>query len=47
MTVRAYRTQPFETAHENRAFNSLLAELLCVWGESKEPVVLLGKATQD
>ena len=42
MTVRAYRTQPFETTHENRAFDSLLAELLSVWGESEELVVLLG-----
>jgi hypothetical protein len=42
MTVRAYRTQPFQTTHENRLFDDLLHDLNRVWGESAEPVLLLG-----
>lgn len=42
MTVKAYRTQAFQTTHENRAFDALLAELQRVWAESDDHVVLLG-----
>jgi len=42
VTVSAYRTQPFSTTHENRAFDELYDELLRVWGDTEEPVVLLG-----
>lgn len=42
MPVRAYRTQPFQTTHENRAFDALYGELKRVWQESEELVVLLG-----
>ena len=42
MAVRAYRTRPYETTHENRAFDSLLSALEENWGEKEELVVLLG-----
>ena len=42
MPVSAYRTQPFQTTHENRAFDALYGELKRVWQESEELVVLLG-----
>ena len=42
MTIRAYRTQPFETTHENRVFDTLLKELQRAWGNSEEIVLLLG-----
>ncbi len=42
MSVRAYRTQPFQTTHENRVFDHLLADLKRVWDESEQTVTLLG-----
>lgn len=42
MTIRAYRTQPFERTHENRVFDALLNELERIWGDSEELVLLLG-----
>ena len=42
MPVRAYRTRPYETTHENRAFDSLLSALEESWGEEEELIVLLG-----
>jgi hypothetical protein len=42
MPVRAYRSQSYQTTHENRAFDTLLGALESVWGESEETVVLLG-----
>lgn len=42
MTVRAYKTQSYETTQENRLFDSLLKELKRVWGNSEHLVILLG-----
>jgi hypothetical protein len=42
MTVQAFRTQAFETTHENRAFDSLLSELHRVWGDTDENITLMG-----
>lgn len=42
MTVQAFRTQAFETTHENRAFDALHSELQRVWGDADEKVILLG-----
>ncbi|BAZ51954.1 hypothetical protein NIES4103_46130 [Nostoc sp. NIES-4103] len=42
MVVRAYRTRPFETTHENRIFDALLHKLEQVWGDSEELIILLG-----
>ena len=45
MTVRAYRTQPFQTTHENRVFDALRNELERVWGHSEEILILLETST--
>lgn len=42
MTVRAYRTQPFQTTHENRIYDELLKALNDAWGNSEELVILIG-----
>ncbi len=42
MTIQAYRTQPYETTHENRIFDALLRELEIVWGDEEDLVILLG-----
>ena len=42
MAVYAYRSRPYETTHENRAFDALLGALETEWGKSEDTVVLLG-----
>ncbi|AUS98968.1 hypothetical protein CLI64_00315 [Nostoc sp. CENA543] len=42
MVIRTYRTQPFETTHENRIFDALLKELEQNWADSEELLILLG-----
>ncbi|MBD2298387.1 nuclease-related domain-containing protein [Nostoc sp. FACHB-190] len=42
MVIRTYRTQPFETTHENRIFDALLKELKQNWADSEELLILLG-----
>lgn len=42
MVIKAYRTQPYTTTHENRVFDALLGELEEIWGGSGEIVLLLG-----
>jgi hypothetical protein len=42
MTVQVFRTQAFETTHENRVFDTLLSDLQRVWGDADDKVILLG-----
>ncbi|MCC3407003.1 MAG: NERD domain-containing protein [Microcoleus sp. PH2017_10_PVI_O_A] len=42
MTVRVYRTQPYETTHENRLFDALRKELARAWGDAEDLIILLG-----